>query len=437
MLRLRVDSADYATRHTPILTEPFPLRNIESGSKAMIYVIRHIKQGVLLRVGAFVLGLLAPFGCQALIDPGYLNGEGESSELFISIVDEIGKQSYYKDLGISMESLKAKEGCIDANLEKDPKFQAFLKYYNDVSSKEVDEDGNPKAPLVYTIAGVYPIKDDGSNRSVWGLVATSDSGDSIFDTATTNVLADLKLLQSYIAKLNNTVTTTKVSENFSQVNPSDSIAYHGSDDNIAGFRGGQTDVGLDAEGAFYFVQGGKPKGKTELLGNWTLTAAGVLSYVPVNGSAYKICDPSDTGGGPPPDEEPPPDDEEPPPDDEQPPPDDEAPPPVDDPAADVPQKRILNPRFAGLLINVSSESLKVGRKNLVLIRSNLIEGKRRIRLSYSVGDGQKWRRLGTTTIRSGRFLWRPKKKDVAENAVLKACVKGSSICDQITIKVVE
>ncbi len=405
----------------------------------MSCVIRHVKQGVLLRVGALVLGLLAPLCGQALIDPGFLNGEGESSELFISIVDEIGKQSYYKDLGISMESLKAKEGCIDANLEKDPKFQAFLKNYNDVSSKEVDEDGNPKAPMVFTIGAVYPIKDDGSNRSAWGFVATSDSGESIFDTATTNVLADVKLLQAYIAKLNNTVITTKVSENFSQVILSDSNAYHLDPDNIAGFRGGQTDVGLDAAGGFYFVQGGKPKGKTELLGNWTLTAAGVLGYVPLNGSAYKICDPSDTGGGPPPDdEEPPPDDEEPPPDDEEPPPpDDEAPPVDDDPAADAPQKRILNPRFAGLLINVSDLTFNIGQKNLILIRSNLIEGKRRIKLSYAVGGGQKWRRLGTTTVRSGKFLWRPRKKDVAEIGVLKACVKGGSLCDQITVKVVE
>ncbi|MFM8443417.1 MAG: hypothetical protein ACKN9W_08765 [Methylococcus sp.] len=406
----------------------------------MIRVERTGKQCLILQIAVLLMAALAPLCSQALIDPGYLNGSGESSELFISIVDEIGKQSYYKDLGITMEALKAREGCIDANLEKDPKFQAFLKNYNDVSSKEVDEDGNPKAPLAFTIAGVYPFKDDGSNRSSWGFVATSDSGESIFDTATTNVMADLKLLQAYIAKLNSTVISTLVTENFSQVIPVDSNAYHGDPDNIAGFRSGQTDVGLDAAAAFYFVQGGKPKGKTELLGNWTLTSAGVLGYVPMNGSAYKICDPSDTGGGPPPDEEePPPDEEEPPPDTEEPPPDDEAPPANDvtNDVVDSPQKRILNPKVSGLLINVPSTGLLIGKKNLILIRSNLIEGRRRIQLSYSLGNGQKWRKLGTTKVRSGKFMWRPRKKDVAESAMLKACVKASSVCDQITVKVVE
>ena len=391
----------------------------------MSSIREQVKPGKRSRILAFILGFWAPWQSHALIDPGYLNGAGESSELFISIIDETNKQYYFKDLGITMEALKAGQDCIDSNLEKDKKFLSFLKTHNETPS--------PVEPLVYTIAGVYPFKDDGSNRNTWGYVATSDAGEDIFDNATTFVAADVKLLQSYIAKLNGTVTSTLVSENFSQIIPSDSNAYHGDPDNIPGFRGGQTDSGLDESVGFYFVHGGKPKGTTDLIGNWTLSSAGVLSYVPVNGSAYPICPPSDTGG------EPPPDDEEPPPDDgggDTPPPSD-TPPGTDEPAAELPQKRVLNPRSAGILLFAGDSTLRVGRKSLILIRSNLINGNRRLKLGYSVTNGEKWRSIGNTTIRKGKYIWRPKPKDIAENGILRACVRSSGICDQITVKVAE
>lgn len=216
----------------------------------------------------------------ALINDSKFN---EPGELFISVWDEAGAKSYYKDLGITMTDFMDGKSCIAGDLAQDPIFAAFAGAQG----------------LVYNVAAVNSLLQDQSNITKWGYLATSASDGGIFNANWSAIDGARQKIQSYIGNLNVVAFTNapgEAAENKSGVFLATDPGYHGSP--AWGASMGQS-VGGSTEGAsgtaldFYFVNNanGTASGKNVVkLGAWKLDGA-KLSYSGTGTTA--IC----SGGG--------------------------------------------------------------------------------------------------------------------------------------------
>lgn len=204
----------------------------------------------------------------ALINDGKF---GDSGELFISVYDEAGQKSYYKDLGVTMAQFLNGQGCFAGDLAADPNFAAF----------------RGKSGLVYNIAAVNPLAKDSGNLATWGYLATSSQGASIFPT-TFNLIDNAKQkIQGYIGALNVDPfegRPEQIAEHRSGVFASGDLAYHGRGTwgpSMGQSVKGNTEGQVDRELEFYFVNnptGADNAGKATRYGAWTLSSAGQLAY---------------------------------------------------------------------------------------------------------------------------------------------------------------
>jgi hypothetical protein len=208
----------------------------------------------------------------ALINDGKHKAPGE---LFVSIYDEAGAKSYYKDLGITMTDFLDGKGCFDGDLSKDPNFAAF---------------SNGAKDLAYNLAAVNPLVRDGVNNPVnitrWGYLATSSGGESIFNANWSAIDNTQQKIQAYIADLNVVPFTgdaAQQAENKSGIFQSNGIGYHGKPgwgSSMGRSVGGNTE-GVPGEALdFYFVNNsnGEASGRqVTKLGAWNLNG-NKLSY---------------------------------------------------------------------------------------------------------------------------------------------------------------
>ncbi|QJD30275.1 PKD domain-containing protein [Methylococcus geothermalis] len=239
------------------------------------------------KLRAVILGTLVAGGQQAhaLINDGKF---GEPGELFISVFDEDGKKSYYKDLGVDMVQFMNGQSCLDANLAQDPNFAAFA----------------GKDNLVFNVAAVNPLLKDASNIAQWGYLATSSQGKDSFSAKWNLIDNTVQKIQAYIGALNVAPFENKpgqAAENKSGVFGPEDLAYHGNatwGPTMGQSVKGNTEGKVGAELEFYFVTNstGDSKGeKVTKLGAWSLSSAGALSYSGTGTST--VC--SGTGNTPP------------------------------------------------------------------------------------------------------------------------------------------
>jgi hypothetical protein len=202
-----------------------------------------------------------------LIDDGKF---GTPSELFIAVLDPDAQVSYYKDLGVDMESfLKSPTGTFD--LSQDPAFSKFLEKNN----------------LIYNIAAEYPLEDANlSNLETWGYLATSSMGEGIFDSGFNSLANNLQYIQVYIDTLNPksfTGTREQIAENLSGVLSIEDQAYFDTDlwgILMGGAGGGNTSGTVGQLLPFYHInnQTGEDVGTITKLGAWVLSADGKLTF---------------------------------------------------------------------------------------------------------------------------------------------------------------
>lgn len=208
----------------------------------------------------------------ALINDGKHKAPGE---LFVSIYDEAGARSYYKDLGITMTDFIDGKGCFDGDLSKDPNYASF--------------SSGAKA-LVYNIAAVNPLVRDAVNNPVnitrWGYLATSSAGGEIFNANWNSIDNTQQKIQAFIADLNVVPFTgdaAQQAENRSGIFQSNGIGYHGKPSwgsSMGRSVGGNTEGVPGAPLDFYFINNsnGEASGRqVSKLGAWNLNGS-QLSY---------------------------------------------------------------------------------------------------------------------------------------------------------------
>jgi hypothetical protein len=213
----------------------------------------------------FGAALAGTHQAHALINDGKFDS---ASELFISVYDEASQKSYYKDLGVTMAQVLQNQACVNLNLAQDSNYAAFA----------------GKKGLVYNVAGVNPLLKDSSNVASWGYVATSSQGQGIFNTEFNNIDDAKQKIQSYIGAINVDPFENKpgqAEENRSGVFGPNDLGYHGKGSwgpTMGQGIGGNTEGKPGQEVEFYFVTNNFTQGKATKLGTWTLTEAGQLSY---------------------------------------------------------------------------------------------------------------------------------------------------------------
>lgn len=198
---------------------------------------------------------------------------GDPGELFISVWDEAGAKSYYKDLGINMTDFMAGKGCFSGDVSADPNFAGFIS----------------ASGLVYNIAAVNSLVRDAAGNPVnitqWGYLATSSAGADIFSANWSAIDNTRQKIQGYIGRLNVAPFTNspgEAAENKSGVFQSTGLGYHGGDwwGASMGRSVGNTEGVPGTAVEFYFVNNanGETSGKqVTKLGAWNFNG-GKLSY---------------------------------------------------------------------------------------------------------------------------------------------------------------
>jgi hypothetical protein len=428
------------------------------------------------KIHAICLGALVAGShpAQALINDGKF---GDPGELFISVYDETGQKSYYKDLGLNMVQFMAGQGCINGNLGQDANYAAFV----------------GKAGLVYNVAAVNPLAKDFGNLAQWGYLATSSQGAGIFPTAFNQIDNTKQKIQGYIGALNVAPFENKPGQADAHISgvfgPTD-LGYHGQGiwgptlgQSLKGNSEGQPDKAVE----FYFINnptGAANAGKATKLGDWTLTGAGQLSYAGTGTTA--ACSAS-TANKPPvasvagasltvdvntavtldgsASSDP-----------------DNAPQALSfawaqlsGPAAVLANatqaKASFTPTQAGayvfeLTVSDGKDSAKaqatvtakapaptgpfiklntptvwkVGKKQTIAWTTQQVDAKQLVAIQFSKNGGGKFSKLKSLANNKGRFVWTPAKAHVTSQGVLKLCVSPSKtvktpVCDQAAIVV--
>jgi hypothetical protein len=400
----------------------------------------------------------------ALIDDGKFGNPGE---LFVSVYDAAGQQSYYRDLGVNLASFLKNPNAVSSNLGQDPNFAPFL-----------------GKGLVYNVAAVYPLAKDLSNLGAWGYLATSSQGASAFNAAFNLIDNAQQKIQAYIGALNVLPFEGKpgqADENKSGVFGPKDLGYHGAatwgpsmGQGVGGNTEGKPDQPLD----FYFVTNatGDDAGKSIVrVGAWTLSASGQLSFsgTPVSSNTPPVAvagaDRSVSVGVPvtldgSASKDP-----------------DNGPSPlsyawtqVSGPAVSLggadAAKASFTPPSAGVYnfklsvsdgaassdsqVKITAEGGQTGATSIHLTApavwkvketqtisfatSDDIGGKRPVKLQF-IPDGGKAKTIKTVPNSAGGYAWKPSKAHVAAHAVIKACTsvanKSPQVCDQVDIVV--
>ncbi|WP_367026275.1 PKD domain-containing protein [Methylococcus sp. ANG] len=425
------------------------------------------------KLRAVFLGTLVAAGHQAhaAINDGKFGAPGE---LFISILDVDGKKSYYKDLGVDMVQFMNGQGCLDANLAQDPNFAAFA----------------GKDNLVFNIAAVNPLLKDASNMAQWGYLATSSQGKDSFSAKWNLIDNAIQKIQGYIAALNVEPFENKpgqAAENKSGVFGPDDLAYHGKGTwgpTMGQGVKGNTEGKPGAELEFYFVNNstGDSKGENvSKLGAWSLSSAGALNYSGTgtstlcSGSGNKaptavIANPAQTvavntpvtlDGSASTDA-------------------DNGPQPLsyawkqtsgptvtltsanqakasftpaevgsygfqltvsDGAATHTAQATVtVEGGPAGPSIHINAPNAwKVKGKQAISWTATEVPPNKLVNIDFSKDGGSKFKKLKSVANKKGQTLWKPTKKHITEQGVLRVCVKPSKkspfVCDQIDITV--
>lgn len=215
---------------------------------------------------------------------------GDPGELFISVWDEAGAKSFYKDLGITMTDFMEGKSCFQGDFSADPNWSGFGGAQN----------------LVFNIAAVNSLVRDQAGNPVnitkWGYLATSGVGSSIFNASWSAIDNTRQKIQGYIGNLNVSPFTNapgQAAENKSGVFQATGLGYHGSPSwgasmgrSVGGSTEGTPGKGLE----FYFVNNsnGENSGKqVTKLGEWNFNG-GKLSYSGTGTST--VCGGGQTGG---------------------------------------------------------------------------------------------------------------------------------------------
>jgi hypothetical protein len=80
---------------------------------------------------------------------------------------------------------------------------------------------------------------------------------------------------------------------------------------------------------------------------------------------------------------------------------------------------------------------RVGQAQTVTFIANELKPSAKVIVRFSANGGQKFKTIKTVKLKKGRFLWKPTKRHVTQQGVIQACVKKSSVCDQVTNIVVQ
>ncbi len=215
---------------------------------------------------------------------------GDPGELFISVWDEAGAKSFYKDLGITMTDFMEGKSCFQGDFSADPNWSGFGGAQN----------------LVFNIAAVNSLVRDQAGNPVnitkWGYLATSGVGSSIFNASWSAIDNTRQKIQGYIGNLNVSPFTNapgQAAENKSGVFQATGLGYHGSlswGASMGRSVGGSTEGTPGKALEFYFVNNsnGENSGKqVTKLGEWNLNG-GKLSYSGTGTST--VCGGGQTGG---------------------------------------------------------------------------------------------------------------------------------------------
>ena len=211
---------------------------------------------------------------------------GTPGELFLTVWDESGQKSFYKDLGINVTDFMSGKSCIDGDFSADPNWTAIANGAN----------------LKFSVAAVNSLLADRSNIQQWGYLSTSSEGQGIFGAGWNQVDNTRQKIQSYIGDLNYPIAFAAIPgqelENKSGLYKDGEIGYSGREawgksigSSVGGNIYGPVGNSLD----FYFVNNsnGQADGQqVSKLGNWML-AGGKLGFTGVGSApAPQIC-----GGG--------------------------------------------------------------------------------------------------------------------------------------------
>ena len=211
---------------------------------------------------------------------------GTPGELFVTVWDEAGKKSFYKDLGINVTDFMAGKSCIDGDFSADPNWTAISKGAN----------------LKFNVAAVNSLLADRSNIQQWGYLATSSEGQGIFGADWAPLDNTRQKIQAYIGDLNYPTAFAAVpgqeAENKSGLYADGEIGYSGRPawaNSIGSSVGGNTYGVVGNSLDFYFVNNsnGQADGQqVSKLGSWML-AGGKLGFTGVGSAPVpEIC-----GGG--------------------------------------------------------------------------------------------------------------------------------------------
>lgn len=200
---------------------------------------------------------------------------GDPGELFISVWDEANARSYYKDLGLSMTDFIAGKGCLAGDLASDPNYTNF----------------SGAQDLVFNIAAANSLVRDPAGNPVniqqWGYAATSSGGAGIFNASFSAIDNTKQKIQGYIGRLNGDKPFTnapgEAAVNSSGVFQANGLGYHGGTwwgSSMGKSVNGSTEGVPGTAVEFYFVNNsnGSDSGKqVTKLGEFNL-AGGKLSY---------------------------------------------------------------------------------------------------------------------------------------------------------------
>gem|GEM_PF-5118392 len=221
--------------------------------------------------------LLCSGSAHALIDTG---AYGTPGELFILVHDQTARQSYYRDLGVDLVSF-LKNPALRLDLSSDENFRPFK-----------DRSG-----LIYNVGASFPLQEDFSNLESWGYLATSTSGEGIFDSGFNAVDASKQIFEAYIGLLNPrpfTGNAKDITENLSGLFVPGDQAYFEEGrwgEQMGGLVGGNTTGKPGEPLPFFHVnnQTGEETGQITRLGYWVLNADGVLVFTAGSGNLPPVA----------------------------------------------------------------------------------------------------------------------------------------------------
>lgn len=88
---------------------------------------------------------------------------------------------------------------------------------------------------------------------------------------------------------------------------------------------------------------------------------------------------------------------------------------------------------AGVVLNTPTTWL-VGRAQALAATGFQVGNRARVKLRFAVAEGKRFTNIGQISLKTGNFLWRPKKRHITRAGILQACLEITKpeTCDQAT-----